>query len=67
VRGRVLDLGSGGGRVLIHLQNRGFDAVGIERSPLIARISRRRGERNVKVMSIEEIDPKIGMFDTVVM
>jgi len=67
VRGRVLDLGSGGGRVLIHLQNRGFDAVGIERSPLIARISRRRGARNVKVMRTEEIDPKIGTFDTVVM
>jgi len=67
VRGRVLDLGSGPGRVLVHLQERGFDAVGIERSPLVARIARRRGARNVEVLSIEELDGRFGTFDTVVM
>lgn len=66
-RGRVLDLGSGGGRVLIHLQAHGFDAVGIEASPLVARVARRRGARNVRVMRIEEIDESLGTFDTVVM
>lgn len=67
VRGRVLDLGSGGGRVLIELQRRGFEAVGIEHSPLVARVARRRGARNVKVMSVEDVDGKLGTFDTVVM
>jgi SAM-dependent methyltransferase len=66
-RGRVLDLGSGGGRVLIHLQAKGFDAVGIEASPLVARVARRRGARNVRVMRIEDIDESLGTFDTVVM
>ena len=66
-RGRVLDLGSGPGRVLIHLQERGFDAVGIEASPLVSRIARRRGARNVRVMRVEEIDVHVGSFDTVVM
>jgi SAM-dependent methyltransferase len=66
-RGRVLDLGSGGGRVLIHLQSRGFDAVGIESSPLVARVARRRGARNLRVMRVEEIDGSLGVFDTVVM
>jgi SAM-dependent methyltransferase len=66
-RGRVLDLGAGGGRVLIHLQSRGFDAVGIESSPLVARVARRRGARNLRVMRVEEIDGRLGAFDTVVM
>jgi SAM-dependent methyltransferase len=66
-RGRVLDLGSGGGRVLIHLQSRGFEAVGIEASPLVARVARRRGARNVRVMRVEEVDHRLGTFDTVVM
>ena len=66
-RGRVLDLGSGGGRVLIHLQSRGFDAVGIESSPLVARVARRRGARNLRVMRVEDIDGRLGAFDTVVM
>jgi SAM-dependent methyltransferase len=66
-RGRILDLGSGGGRVLIHFQSRGFDAVGIEASPLVARVARRRGAKNVRVMRIEEIDGTLGTFDTVVM
>jgi SAM-dependent methyltransferase len=67
-RERVLDLGAGPGRVVIHLQERGFDVVGIERSPLIARIARRRGARNIKVTSVEDVDRrKLGIFDTVVM
>src|SRR5947207_13709544 len=37
VRGRVLDLGTGGGRVLIEAQRRGLKGVGIERSPRVAR------------------------------
>lgn len=66
-RGRVLDLGCGAGRVLVHLQQRGFDAVGIESSPRVARVARRRGARNVKVMNVEDVDASLGSFDTVVM
>lgn len=34
VRGRVLDLGCGAGRVSLHLQNRGLDVVGVDVSPM---------------------------------
>jgi SAM-dependent methyltransferase len=66
-RGRVLDLGCGPGRVLIELQQRGHEAVGIESSPRIVRLARRRGARNVKEMRVEDVDRLRGRFDTVVM
>ena len=43
VRGRVLDVGCGAGRVAVHLQERGLDVVGIDVSPLAVEIARRRG------------------------
>lgn len=66
-RGRVLDIGCGAGRVLIELQDRGFDAVGVEVSPLVARVARRRGAKHVRVMRAEDVDASLGTFDTVVM
>ena len=33
-RGRVLDIGCGAGRVALHLQDKGLDAMGIDVSPL---------------------------------
>jgi SAM-dependent methyltransferase len=67
VRGRVLDVGVGAGRVALELQRRGHAVVGIDVSPLVARVARRRGVRNVKVLSLEEVDRSLGEFDTVVM
>jgi len=45
VRGRVLDLGCGAGRVGLHLQSRGHEVVGIDVSPLAVEVARRRGAR----------------------
>jgi SAM-dependent methyltransferase len=67
VRGRVLDLGCGGGRVALHLQARGLDAVGIEVSPGAVEICRRRGVRDVRLCAIEDVDESLGVFDTIVM
>ena len=36
VRGRVVDVGCGAGRVALYLQHRGFDVVGLDSSPLAA-------------------------------
>ena len=59
---------TGGGRVVVHLQERGHVVVGVERSPLVAKVARRRGARSVKVMGVDEVTRRrVGTFDTVVM
>jgi SAM-dependent methyltransferase len=67
VRGRVLDIGCGAGRVSLHLQERGHDVAAIDVSPLAVEVSRRRGVRDARVLSITEITPALGVFDTIVM
>jgi SAM-dependent methyltransferase len=67
VRGRVVDAGCGAGRVSLHLQQRGFDVVALDASPLAVRASRRRGVNQTWCMSIDELSGKIGSFDTIVL
>ena len=67
VRGRVLDVGCGGGRVCLHLQERGRDVVGIDISPGAVEVCRRRGVRDARLCSIDDVDESLGSFDTVVM
>jgi SAM-dependent methyltransferase len=66
-RGRVLDVGCGGGRVCLHLQERGQDVVGIDVSPGAVEVCRRRGVRDVRLCSIDDVDESLGAFDTIVM
>jgi SAM-dependent methyltransferase len=66
-RGRVLDVGAGGGRVALHLQERGHDVVAIDRSPGVVEACRRRGVRDARKLAIEDLDASLGVFDTVVM
>src|SRR5215217_7952659 len=66
-RGRVLDVGAGGGRVALHLQEKGHDVVAIDVSPGAIEVCRRRGVRDARVMRIEDVDESLGVFDTVVM
>lgn len=67
VRGRTLDVGCGGGRVCLHLQDRGQKVVGIDVSPGAIEVCRRRGVRDVRLCSIDEVDESLGSFDTIVM
>jgi SAM-dependent methyltransferase len=67
VRGRVLDVGCGGGRVCLHLQGRGQDVVGIDISPGAVEVCRRRGVRDVRLCSIDDVSESLGSFDTIVM
>ncbi|MEW5925468.1 MAG: class I SAM-dependent methyltransferase [Candidatus Zixiibacteriota bacterium] len=67
IRGKVLDIGCGAGRISLYLQARGFDVTGIDISPLAIKTCRERGLRKVKVMSITRINNKLGEFDTLVM
>jgi SAM-dependent methyltransferase len=67
VRGRVLDVGCGAGRVCLHLQQRGHDVVGVDISPGAVDVCRRRGVRDVRLCSIDDVDDSLGAFDTIVM
>lgn len=67
VRGRVLDLGCGAGRVTLELQSRAFDVVGLDASPFAARGARRRGVQTVWCTSLEKIGARIGGFDSIIL
>ncbi len=67
VRGRVLDVGCGAGRVALYLQERGHEVVAIDVSRLAVQVCRMRGVDDARVMSITQIRPDLGSFDTIVM
>ncbi|MCC6222312.1 MAG: class I SAM-dependent methyltransferase [Thermoleophilia bacterium] len=65
VRGRVLDIGCGAGRVALHLEQRGHEVVAIDESPLAVEVSRRRGVRDARVLALADVGPALGVFDTI--
>jgi len=67
MRGRVLDVGCGAGRVALNLQRRGLDVVGLDASSLAVQAATIRGVREVWCMSTDTLGSKIGSFDTIVM
>jgi SAM-dependent methyltransferase len=67
VRGRVLDVGCGAGRVTMHLRDRGHEVRGFDASPLAIEACRRRGIGDVEVRPITRIGRGMGTFDTIVM
>lgn len=67
IRGRVLDIGCGAGRISLYLQSRGFDVTGIDVSPLAVKVCKEQGLRKVKLMSITQVNNKMGKFDTLLM
>lgn len=67
VRGRALDVGCGSGRVALHLQNLGIDAVAADASPLAVRAARAKGVRRTRVASVQSLGASVGSFDTVLL
>jgi SAM-dependent methyltransferase len=66
VRGRVLDVGCGAGRVCLHLQERGLEVVGIDSSPGAIECCRARGVHDARTLALEAVDGSLGAFDTFV-
>ena len=67
VRGRVADVGCGGGRVALHLQDLGFDVVGIDVSRLAVAAARLHGVASTWCSSVDRVHERIGEFDTIVL
>ncbi len=66
-RGRIVDVGCGAGRVALYLQQRGFDVVGLDTSPLAIRAARLLGVKQTLRLSIDSLAPGIGAFDTIIL
>lgn len=67
VKGRVLDIGCGAGRHSLYLQNKGFNVLGIDNSPLAIKVCKLRGLKKAEVMPIEDVNFKPNSFDTIIM
>jgi SAM-dependent methyltransferase len=67
MRGRVLDVGCGAGRVALELQARGLDVVGLDASNDAARAARLRGVRTVWRKSLDDVGGRVSGFDSIVM
>ena len=67
VRGRVLDLGCGAGRVGLHLAGRGHEVTGVDVSPLAVQIARERGLDDVRVGTLDGALGDDERFDTILL
>jgi SAM-dependent methyltransferase len=65
LRGRVLDVGCGGGRVALELQGRGSDVTALDVSPGAVEVCQERGVQDVRLRSISQIDASLGRFDRI--
>ncbi len=66
-KGRVLDIGCGAGRHSLYLQKRGLDVTGIDNSPLVIEVCKRRGLKKVRLMGVTQASSRLGTFDTILM
>ena len=67
VRGKVLDIGCGAGRHSLYLQEKGFDVLATDISPLAIKVCRMRGIKRTKVLPITRITSSLGTFDTILL
>lgn len=67
VKGKVLDVGCGPGRMALHLQEKGFEVTGIDCSETILEVVKDRGLKDCRLMDAREMSFEVGDFDTVLM
>ena len=67
VRGHVLDVGSGAGRISLFLQNQGYQVLATDNSPKALKVCRLRGVKNTAICPITQLSNRLGIFDCIVM
>lgn len=67
MRGKVLDVGCGAGRVALALQERGVDVIGLDWSARAVEAAQLCGVRDVRRGSIEHLGRVIAEFDSIVL
>ncbi len=67
VRGRVLDIGCGAGRVTLYLQDNGLDVIAIDVSPGAIEASKSRGVENAQLMDVKNLEFPDDTFDTIIL
>ena len=67
LRGRVLDIGCGAGRVALELQRRRLDVVGLDASPSGAKAAKLCGVGEVWCAPLHTVREQISSFDTLVL
>lgn len=67
VKGRVLDIGCGAGRHSLWLQEKGFEVVAVDVSPLAVEVSKSRGVRDCRVMDATNLSFSPNSFDTILL
>ena len=67
VKGKVLDIGCGAARHSLYLQEKGFDVLATDISPLAIKVCKMRGIKRTKVLPITQITSRLGTFDTILL
>ena len=61
------ELCCGAGRQALYFQEKGFDVVAIDNSPLAIEVCKKRGVIVARTISVSQISSTLGTFDTVIM
>ena len=67
VKGKILDVGCGAGRHLLHYQNLGHDITGIDSSRLAIKVCNERGCKKAEVMDVFHSTLPPHSFDTILL